>query len=303
MKIALLGNIALDITVYNGVESSAFISQKEYAFADKITTCVGGCSVNLSKAILSNGVQPILNSLVAGDETGTMLLKQLKNQKMTTEFIYPLLGENNKTVLYVLKDGNKTMFLHSASIPPMEELEVLFLDRLAGYDYLHIALNKWNRSLIKKIKLKNPNSSLSTDLHLDVETINADVIPYMSVVFFSGVGNDNPEANMKRFMTSGPDLVICTLGEDGCLIGESERNSIRQFPAVKQDKAIIDTIGAGDVFAATFLSEFYQHKNIDKAAIKATIQAGNSCTYAGLDNLYTHEELNNKYEEMRKQNQ
>ena len=290
MQIALLGNVALDITVYTDCESLES-SQKEFSMVDNITTRVGGCSFNLGKAMLKNGVQPILHSLVAKDETGTMLINQLQNQQIETDTIIPILNNNNKTVLFVKNDGNKEMFLYSAPTPPVKALEVLFVEPLISYKYLHIVLNKWNTSLIKIIKENNPGIALSTDLHLNIETIDRDVVPYMTIVFFSGAGSSNHEAVIKNLMSAGPELVICTLGERGCMIGESKSHTITHFEAVKQKSPMIDTVGAGDVFAATFLTEYYGHKNIGIAAIKASIQAGKSCTQMGLDHIYDQNDL------------
>jgi 2-dehydro-3-deoxygluconokinase len=64
-------------------------------------------------------------------------------------------------------------------------------------------------------------------------------------------GESHPEAIAKRFLEKGAKVVVIKLGERGAYYATAEENEYVAGYPVKQ---IVDTVGAGDGFAAGFLS-------------------------------------------------
>lgn len=293
IKIALVGDIALDTTVlFNDIELNDLAESYP---AKSIKSSVGGCIVNHSKSMLAYNIQSEIVSLFANDITGKNLLQQLKKYKISTKYIFPLLNENNKTIILLSSIGNKKIFSNKANLPSQDIIYKSLLPTLYNFEYIHFSINNWNRPLIKKVLQNNPNVMMSTDLHLNTKTLDKDIISNMEVVFFSGANISNPQKIIEEILSMGAEIAICTMGEKGCIVGQ-KNNTIKRYNAMKQNRPIVDTVGAGDVFASTFLCEYYQKQPIVKAIIKATIQAGKSCTSYGLNNLYNSNELEKEFQ-------
>jgi fructokinase len=73
-----------------------------------------------------------------------------------------------------------------------------------------------------------------------------------------------PEAFARAVLDRFPvHAVIVTLGADGCLVCERNRDSIR-VPGIKVD--VVDTVGAGDAFSAAFLAAWLTDATAAEAA-------------------------------------
>lgn len=292
-QIALVGDIALDTNVFLSGTNNENSNIENYP-TKQILMNVGGCVVNHSKSMIANGVQPEIISLFSNDYIGKMMLQELENYKISTRCLFPILNINNKTVLLVSPNGNKKIFSEKSPLPPQNLIEKNLLSLISSFNYIHFSLNSWNKPLIKKILQSNPNAQLSVDLQLNINNLDKEIISRIKIVFFSGAEIKNHKQVIENILSMGAEIVICTIGENGCLIGQKNKD-IKQYRSMKQNKPIIDTVGAGDVFAATFLCEYYRNQPIGKAVIKATIQAGKSCVSYGLDNLYTTSELEQEF--------
>lgn len=71
------------------------------------------------------------------------------------------------------------------------------------------------------------------------------------------VGAMEPEAYGAKFLAMGPSAVALKLGEEGS-VGFSPLAAVRAQPHVV--KRVVDTVGAGDAFAAGFLSAWLTHE-------------------------------------------
>lgn len=281
LQIALLGNVALDVTTYLGDQVPD--PRLESCNAEQITACAGSCAVNHCKALLALGTEPRVFSMYAPDFLGELLLGDLRNRGIGTEDILPMLRENNRTVLLVKGDGNKFIFSKRGEILAPEVVARTFLPRLARYPYVHVALNDWNREILLELHRRCPGISLSTDLHLNGKTTDGELLGAIKIVFCSGAGDPAPQDTVERLLSFGPEIAICTLGPEGCLVGQ-KGCGVREYPAVHYG-ASVDTVGAGDVFAATFLSAYYRGMPVEDAVAMASIQAGYRVTQMGLERL------------------
>ena len=288
LEIALLGNVALDVTTFIGAGNIDL--GLENCAAEEITACAGSCAVNHAMAMLADGVRPVVFSMYAADFLGELLLGDLRGRGIGTENILPMLRENNRTVLVVKGDGNKFMFSKRGAILEPGTLGHTFLPSLVRQRYVHVALNDWNRDIALELHRRCPGISLSTDLHLNARQPDEALLACMKIVFFSGANDSDPRATAERLLSLGPEIVICTLGENGCIVGSHE-GGLAHYDAIKQQEPAVDTVGAGDVFAATFLSEYYRGTGLDDAVRMATIQAGHRVTRRGLGHLLPREAL------------
>ena len=91
--------------------------------------------------------------------------------------------------------------------------------------------------------------------------------------FFTG--KDDPEAMADVFLDYGVRNVIVKLGSNGCLLKNAEETCV--LPGYRIQAA--DATGAGDNFAAGFISEILRGKS-NKKALRFANACGAICTTA-----------------------
>ena len=112
-----------------------------------------------------------------------------------------------------------------------------------------------------------------------------------SEFFYKGMfGEDNSyEANCRKIMDMGPQIVLFTFGENGC-VGLSA-DGYFSLPAFRVE--VVDTVGAGDVFHGAFLAGLLAGRTVKDAARFASAVAAIKCTRiggrAGIPDLKTAE--------------
>ncbi len=281
--ITLVGNLALDITVFTTASPQASGPREDYPADVRIEA--GGSVYNHARAHASLGVPAHIVSLYADDAEGHLLTSRLESAGIPGPFLAPLLPRNHKTVLIIDPAGDKTIHTCRASFPPIENVTNALAPALTGRRHVHIAPNPWSIPLACHLP---PGAVLSADLHVgfDLEPYPG-FLPRTGIVFFSGKGVPDIPARIAGYLAPGPALVICTDAGRGChLATSSDPSAVRTFPAVSQDEPVIDSAGAGDVFAATFLHYYHAGMPLDTAVHYAHLQAGHSCTRKGLSHLH-----------------
>ena len=97
---------------------------------------------------------------------------------------------------------------------------------------------------------------------------------------------NNDDEKIEEYASSSRILVL-TEGKDGAVVYWN--GDVRRFRA--PDVEVIDTTGAGDVFAATFLTRLYTTRDPWEAARFATQLASISVSRPGLEGIPTHQEI------------
>ena len=102
-----------------------------------------------------------------------------------------------------------------------------------------------------------------------------------SEIFYNGMFNDpdfrNLEKNCFTLQQRGPEIVVITLGSDGC--AGVYGNTFFKAPGFKVD--VIDTTGAGDVFHGAFIYGLLKEYDIEYTARFANAVAAIKCTRQG----------------------
>jgi len=101
-------------------------------------------------------------------------------------------------------------------------------------------------------------------------------------------GRSDSESSAEFFLEQGVASVIVKLGEQGCLIAQKGKAPVN----VKGIKigTMVDTTGAGDVFAAAFISRLLRGEGLIPAAEFANAAAAIACTGRGRETFPTSEE-------------
>jgi sulfofructose kinase len=148
------------------------------------------------------------------------------------------------------------------------ELTVEDLDKayIQSAEFLHIA--NFSEVEITAAKwMREAGGTVVYDGNLYDEGVEK-IIPYIDVFivseFFhqSVFGNNNYEANCRKWMKQGPGIVIVTLGKDGC-VGVSKDG---YFEVPTFDTPVVDTLGAGDVYHGGYIVRLLNGLSAKEAA-------------------------------------
>ncbi len=274
-----------------------FQNAVEESFTGHVTLGVGGCAYNHLRALRALGGEGRLFSPLADDAAGRFITGQLASEGVSTEYVLPLLSQTNRTLLVVDGNGDKKIVHHPAEMPDFSRVCRAFLDDLRRYPHVHLSPNPWTIDLIGHVG--SETVSISADLQTKVDlALSTGLMERLAVVFFSAVGREDVRASLAAVLGRGPDVAICTDGANGCFVGLKGSPLVRHFPAFQQPEPILDTVAAGDVFAATFLYYLYRQTALEEAVARAQLQAGRSCTARGFGGLLSSPQLDALYSQM-----
>jgi fructoselysine 6-kinase len=168
-----------------------------------------------------------------------------------------------------------------------------------GYDHGvcdQIALTEEDLSFVKQHDLTH--TSIYSHVEGDLERLSAasktlsfdfsdswnrsylsELLPWVDVAVLSYPGRSEPETeDMIRWMhAQGPALVLVTRGKEGATVYDGGR--IHRQGIVETE--VVDTLGAGDAFAARFLVEHLGGVPVPVAMAAAAESAAGTCGYYG----------------------
>lgn len=152
------------------------------------------------------------------------------------------------------------------------------LDFIAQFDVCHTTNEA---GLDADLERLHSATSLSYDFSCghDARTL-AKICPYIDIAFFSAADLDLDACESLAYecIQLGCELVILTRGTQGSLAYSADKNVYKQ--AVVPCEAI-DTMGAGDSFAAAFLVRYFDSRDISRALSFAAERAALTCTRHG----------------------
>jgi sugar/nucleoside kinase (ribokinase family) len=127
---------------------------------------------------------------------------------------------------------------------------------LRGAALLHCHLDDWCRQLLPVAR--DEGLPISCDLQDAIDAddaYRADFVAAADVLFISAVNLADPARVAQGLAARRPGrVVVVGAGDKGCLVA-LERH-VETFPAIDLPRPIVDTNGAGDTLAATFLASY-----------------------------------------------
>ena len=119
--------------------------------------------------------------------------------------------------------------------------------------------------------------------------------------YILGIGPSDYEDATEMLLRWGADIVVVTLGREGAFVSTGEKSM--RFPAYLEDQQeVLDQTGAGDCFAAGFLSEFLVTQDPFEATLHGNVVTSFVIERTGgasATRMPTHGEANGRAKEMR----
>ena len=250
---------------------------------------VGGEAVNAAVAAAKLGLKTGILCALGEDPAGDMVLNELRRNGVDTGRVVKGPG-TPVTTMFVREDGTRksvTNRAHRYNFHP-EKDPALFTDAKAlilgslfraPFDdpaVIHAVVSSAKAAgqlVIADTKLPNHHMLTLQDIGdslslIDYITPNEDEARWFT-------GKEEPEEMADVFLDSGVRNVIIKLGGKGCLMKNRER--MLRLPALRIDP--VDATGAGDHFAAGFVSEILRGASPEEA-LRFANACGAVCTTA-----------------------
>jgi len=212
------------------------------------------------------------------DERGDMILSALAAEGLDTSHCRVVPNKPTAFSTVTLVNGDRVFGVADNGACALLHLEQADFDYIRSYDVVHTSVF----SCIEKqlLELKQASRILSFDLsQRHDQRYLTKVLPYVDVAFISlsDTDPDEQEALVKKMHAMGPRLVVATRGKHGSWVYDGENLYHQGIIPVEA----VDTLGAGDAFAAAFLVETTNGTPIPLAMQRAAHFAAENCTHSG----------------------
>jgi len=220
--------------------------------------------------------------VVGNDVYGNFCRKDFERHGVDTQFLYQ--QESTRTpfslVLSDRETGSRNIIWKPFDFVQLDSNK-LDTNYLAQAKYIHLSnANACNLELARWARANNIKVSYDADhddAHLEAMLPFIDVFIASEFLHEQWFGGTDFEASLGAVSKEGPEIVVFTLGEKGC-VGMGQ-DSFFVEPAFHT--AVVDTVGAGDVFHGAFLYSLMQCWGLREAARFSNAVAAIKCTRIG----------------------
>jgi ribokinase len=277
-KIATIGDVNVDLIVR--IDKPPDLG-KQVMVGDFLMNG-GGCSANFSLACARLGSEVQLFGKVGDDVFGTYVLVELDENGVDTKNVL-LTGKKKTGVTFAMLQGAERSFITfrgENATYSLDEIPVANIDaeivHLPSY-FLLDGLQKHYVKLIELLHAAGLKVSFDTGwdprgfIHKTVDPLG-DILPLVDV-FLPNIDEARgilgmspavrPEAVAEALLKMGVKTAVVKLGEGGCWV--ADKNTLEFVPAFKVK--VVDSTGAGDNFAAGFITAYASGKHLRDSAV------------------------------------
>lgn len=277
MKALCIGSSLIEVTCpVNGIINE----NNTYNFQEKIECCAGHAG-NIAYMLGKWGVETHIASIVGSDDAGNKIKKEFENIGVNTSYIETSFDKGtglsvillnttnkNKTVLEFANNSNLKKYAYST------EPDLIVTDGM-DYNATVTAFDKYKNA--KKLLVINnvTNEIYELGKFVDYIIVNKNAAEIMSNmrIDYNDSGTLVNVYNKVKQRYEKCDVII-TLGEHGSVYAIN--GQVKIMPTIKME--IVDTNGAGDVFAGAFIFGMGRNFGLEKSLAYATIAASLSTT-------------------------
>ena len=244
--------------------------------ADQMELHTGGCATNTGVALARIGIDTGLVGKVGEDGFGDFVISTVQGHGIDSRGIARDPRNNTSgTMVMIHSDGERSFIHYLGANATLVESDVNF-EFVKGAKILHVAGTflmpsfdgQPTANVLKKAQQMGIATSLDTawDSRGRWMELLAPCLPYMDYAVPSieearmVTGRHEPADVAKALMDRGVKVVGLKMGEDGCYI----RSADAEIRIPKYDVDAVDACGAGDAFAAGFLTGVAKGWDLEK---------------------------------------
>ena len=251
----------------------------------KINNIISGGSVCNSIVALSQlGIPTEFIGSVANDKTGNNFLNDLKNNNTNFNGVTHFDLNSASSYIFITNDAQRTMCTYLGCASNFNNFNISNIDftnvamlYIEGYLWDSPSTINFLKEIIKKAKFNNVKISFSLSDVFCVNRHKNDFLELISndidILFANEIeanellSTNNINELILKIYNLKKDLVFAiTRSQDGCII--INNNNFTEIPALNSKK-VIDTTGAGDIFASGFLNGYLKNMSLESCGFEA----------------------------------
>jgi fructoselysine 6-kinase len=237
----------------------------------------GGNAVNVAVFARRWGHAAAYIGCVADDERGRLLLDSLAEEGLDIARMRVLPGITSYSDV-TLVDGDRVFVGFLRGVSAELELTDDDLAFIAGHDLVHTSVYSEIDAQLPRLRAAARQLSYDFSDEWDLAMLER-VFPHIDIALLSTAALSHPEViellNDPRF--AGPRMIVATRGSAPALVRD---NGVIHEQGIVETE-LVDTLGAGDAFAARLLIERTLGTPVDQALALAAQSAAEACTDLG----------------------
>lgn len=254
-----------------------------------------GAPVPVALTYLSRlGWNTRLAAAIGDDATGDFLKRRLREEGVDTDFLIRQAGKHSGFAQIWLSKATSSRTIASSS-GTLESLSPADIPRefFDGAKLLHIdgrdpLISVYTATVARElgIKVSYDAGNYKPGSENLLELANIVQAPRRFLMVWQGIKDMNIAAEKLR--SFGPEIAIVTDGENGLTYSYEGGTFFR--PAYRVRK-VVDTNGAGDIFAGAFIHAYLLEKSLEDSIAFASAAAALKCTNLGKKNLPSEQQV------------
>jgi len=238
----------------------------------------GGNAVNVPVQAHRLGSPAAYLGWLAQDPHGMLVYDALEDEGVDVSRCRIVEGQNAFCEVS-LKDGDRVFGNFSEGVCDQIRLNDDDLQFISNFDLVHTSVYSFLTPYLEQLRSVSKVLSYDFSSEWDRQSL-AETLPFINIALISNpVMNIDENRELINFAyTFGPEVVIVTSGEQGALLFDGSQFFYQNIHPVAK---VVDTLGAGDAFAACFMVNYLGGISIQEALQKAALTAAETCKYYG----------------------
>jgi len=237
----------------------------------------GGNAVNVAALAHRYGHTSSYLGWLGNDQYGDLLISSLQDVGVDISYCRVIEGPNAHGEISLV-DGDRVFGKSYPGITTKRELKENDLEFISQHLLTHTSIYSDIESELPKLNAASSNLSFDFSDDWSREYLTK-VLPWVNIAILSYP--DHTETETENLMAwvhkQGPEIVLITQGKRGATLF----NGLRFFRQGIIKTEVIDTLGAGDAFAARFLVEYLDRVPLEISLQRAARSAAETCSYYG----------------------
>jgi ribokinase len=282
------------------IKTPKFPQPDETVLGKEFAMYPGGKGANQAVGCARLGVRTYMLSAVGDDFFGKIMVENLSKNNVVTDYIYVAKGVHTGVAFIILNEVSKENMIivapgaDEAITPDYVENTLSSLTPRAVLTQLEIPIQTVYKTLeigkkIDAITVLNPSpvKYLSSEIYKYVDVIIPNRVELQQLTGIEVRTEEDVFKAGECLLSRGIKVVVATLGARGAAIITYDKKKIVE--AFKVD--VVDTVGAGDAFAAGLAVALVEGRDIEEAVRFANAVAALKVTRMGAQSMPYREEV------------
>lgn len=265
----------------------ALPKKSDHVISDEGHISFGGSAANFATQTTRLGVKTTLVSCVGDDVYGQLAIKEMSKIGVDTNCILVLENQSTGLFIYVHDDANEHMVVAKPGANKFLEKRLFEEDNLIDAQVIHLA-GSFPMMIDRASDLATTHGMiLSLDPGRAAEHLQFErILRHTDLLFINEEELEKyfkikaEETALRKFAKTFPGIVVLKIGDKGAIATDGFEYCTSHIFEVP----VVDVLGAGDSFAAGFITAWIRSERIEQALNMANATAALTITKRGAQN-------------------